>query len=1745
MKLNLLSLSRALLSSDKSNEAGTSGRTRAVKKAKVGRSGNLTARAVQTTAASGSAPSAPSAAARTGLPDRRGETPARIAYPFSARPEGYADLEMTDFSTQAAAALKPVAMQVSEESHCTGHKPPADVVSVDVFGAYLDALPVFRQKLESAGFLKSAPLSVKHGILSYTERRHIKENIQYKRQDREKLVPLSETGRTEGAKAPRLTQPTGAMRAEERQLVQGRNLYGYAFERLRGQSMALSKVLVPASRNPAGLIDGWKMAFASEKEVKAFFKREFDVTPKSLSKQDEIAWMVDEGVRLAGERAAEARGQKFKTRTEVRKFFESRFQLAIDNPNAEQRAALLAGLALKATPLGEQVFESASRFNQTVWDVGQNPKLRGRPTSFVLADGTTCKDASREGRAGFEVSLGDGSATLKFTRQPTASAFEVKLDLGEGREVTQIDPQFMAMVRSRFSQQVLGALFGEAKPSDFSEVGTFQEIFGQVRARTELESKLDDWLYKDLKDAVRERLKEAGDPVVFQGTGNSYNKALYGENWGSEARSKVMEQIFKQAGEGDIFAHGSCGFQQEAIWMFGGHMVAYQDDGKTYRYSDHGGDPLEVECKQTYQSVKPYTDTAGVYESKVAVEGGDPASQGAERWVQRDVAPLTLNFSSPRGDEIRTHMLRDDAGKPIIASAGLRVDSYQSSLGRGSDISHSVTGDRNFVPPYSAIVTLKETTPPGQVLADDLGRPVLDELDGQPIRVIEEVVLEAVIDGQPLTLDAASAKRAAIEARLRVAGAVVPNSEHPDTKTTYSEDVIRKLADKQLATEVTYRVAELKRWERVPLTQMAADGRHEPMMGPHGILHTYRRVTHAHPPAEMLTDRVHAQIHCVHSQNGLNVPYVEQLLAPGTEIVGHSIPREGVQADTPLASTFRPAATRAFNKPFGAYQPPGTLREKAVIESMEGHNWRTTQPHSDMFKGEAVGRRADGTLTQGEDPMVPFEIQHEVEDHLHGSRAGIEGAITSGIALRDYKNVKADLQSKLTEVRQGLDDATLASQSRQELYGSILSPAVPRPSTGEAPRPPVPALAGIARLRKYVPAPDLPAPSPVTANITPDAAPAPTREALLALVDQQLSQLRDGLEMALDSNERVARGFDMEHVIQRHFRPWPDKISTTAEFKAASGAGDIFGSGALGAELGHSVAATTALSAGTLLGSLMLAVAGVEGMKDAATDVRRLRQLIKPLKAHQQNLLALQRELRAQPGDEPSPALAESVDPSLKGVAARLRAANRQLNDSVTGILTSGLLTTAGGVGVAGGAVTMAGAAAASKVLGGVYGGLVMSFGAITAAQGAHRWRQLQGVPEAVERTLGKDNALRVGLVTLLEHERDARKSEIASRAVLAATGATSLTLNVLGAAGAIPTAGASIGLIAAGVGMGAATAAAFRPVKSRQRGLHAIGAVERTTNLPTTFLQSHAQLNHLVNKLNNQGNIVTHFQRKIIDAHMPYSFRAHRAVSKVLPQHDRRQIAQAMLGNPQAVADESMQFMLRASQFERHYLQENKLPALQQEVDALLKEFIDTPADGAAGAVAAPRRQMLAMHLKAKADTLLSESARHSQLQGLEERLNHFTRHLGKEFLSDPALAHDWKELQVDFIVSHDLAAEAMSRKKLKLVQARSAAAAEADGDSAAPLRQALSENIDRRFAKVFTHAYPDKIAYERRGALELARIMFMEEAGREISAPQAEGAQESQAVELDDDADRDAFTQDRAAINAAREGWDGFTED
>ncbi|HET9643561.1 MAG TPA: hypothetical protein VFP68_09440, partial [Burkholderiaceae bacterium] len=606
----------------------------------------------------------------------------------------------------------------------------------------------------------------------------------------------------------------------------------------------------------------------------------------------------------------------------------------------------------------------------------------------------------------------------------------------------------------------------------------------------------------------------------------------------------------------------------------------------------------------------------------------------------------------------------------------------------------------------------------------------------------------------------------------------------------------------------------------------------------------------------------------------------------------------------------------------------------------------------------------------------------------------------------------------------------------------------------------------------------------------------PTREQLLEAVQQQLGAWVEGMDDVINQpGDRVA----LDRAVQLFFRPWPDRLAMTAEAKATSGISDTLAGMSEAAHSVHgSAAAIHGMLSGSMIGGALLTLAGIRELKDGSTDMRRLKKLIEPLKAYRDVLKELHQELASSGSGQAQ----EVVGSNLKGVEARLRAARQQVAEALVGMPTSASLAVAGGLSIAGGATAMAHASVAAGALGAAYGSLVTAYGVTTAVQSGQRLKDLRGLLEKVNGELDQDSSLRQHLTVMLGHEMDARKHEIAGRSALAAAGAASAGLQIAGLALAVPTVGTSLGLTAAGVAMGAAGAAAFRPIKSRHRGLNAVGGVEMTTGLPATFLYEPEHLEHLTSKINDQGDIAERCRREIIEhatareddglRQFKYTFRLHRALAKVIPSADRSALANRMVSHPQSVADASLQFMLGTTEFERHYLEQQKVPALEKEVRHLMDEF-NAPATENPEADRT-KKALIGEILAVKADALMVDSARLEMLQDLEQRLNRSKRFLGTEFLRDSAYRKEWEDLQVDFIVAHDLAAEALSRKRLNSVQRQ--LDARADGDekvSQDPLRDALRKHVGARFARVFAHAYPEKVAYERRGALEVARAMFM----------------------------------------------------
>lgn len=617
---------------------------------------------------------------------------------------------------------------------------------------------------------------------------------------------------------------------------------------------------------------------------------------------------------------------------------------------------------------------------------------------------------------------------------------------------------------------------------------------------------------------------------------------------------------------------------------------------------------------------------------------------------------------------------------------------------------------------------------------------------------------------------------------------------------------------------------------------------------------------------------------------------------------------------------------------------------------------------------------------------------------------------------------------------------------------------------------------------------------------------------LLLQVDQQLSSWIKGIDAVTSDAKDDKRTLNMQGVVKRYFRPRPDYLLTN-EVKMSAGAGDVFaGVHALAEhlesteQLKHPAQVMPALDSGVLIGSTLLLLAGAEGVRNGIVEARRLKRLVKPLTDYRNVLAELQEQLKS--AGAPNVA-AELIAMNLQGVQARLRAAKGQLSDSLVELGISGTHATVGGLGIAEGATALAGAATAAKALGAAYGAVVTSFGAVTATQSGLRMKELDKLSTAVRHRLDEADPLRQALLDLIKHERKTRRAEVATRAVLAAAGATSMGLEIAGLAGAVPTMGASLGLTAAGIAIGAATAASFNPIKSRQRALNAVGGAERTTHLPATFLFEPGHLYQLLDKINEEDKVEATIRRQIIESRSSkdeakgtnaskYLYRARHVLAKVIPSADKRALAHKMISSPQAVAEPSMKFMRQATKLELKYLEQHKVPILQKELEILLAEL--DMEDSQPNGVGSRKKDLIAQQLMVKAEACRTAASRMERLKDLDLQLRKFTKHVGTEFLRNTDLKQTWENLQVDFIIAHDMVAEALSRNKLKCLQARLDAQVDNEDDPKPDLlRDALRKNVNARFARVFAHSYPERIGYEQRGAIEVALAMFVEEVSKQ----------------------------------------------
>ncbi|HET9645148.1 MAG TPA: hypothetical protein VFP68_17740, partial [Burkholderiaceae bacterium] len=180
-------------------------------------------------------------------------------------------------------------------------------------------------------------------------------------------------------------------------------------------------------------------------------------------------------------------------------------------------------------------------------------------------------------------------------------------------------------------------------------------------------------------------------------------------------------------------------------------------------------------------------------------------------------------------------------------------------------------------------------------------------------------------------------------------------------------------------------------------------------------------------------------------------------------------------------------------------------------------------------------------------------------------------------------------------------------------------------------------------------------------------------EDLLEQVDQHISSWLDGID-AVEKHLNGNTMLDIHSLARRFFRPGGEGF-LTHQVKMGAGSADMLTGIHKCVEQLHSLHLTTGwprtlatVSCGTIIGSTILIVAGLSGMKHSIGDAGRMKQLVGSLTTYKSFLVTLQNELRSSGASDFA---ANLISRNSRGVDARLRAARHQLSHALFEIADS------------------------------------------------------------------------------------------------------------------------------------------------------------------------------------------------------------------------------------------------------------------------------------------------------------------------------------------------------------------------------------------------------------------------------------------------------------------------------------------
>lgn len=1166
-------------------------------------------------------------------------------------------------------------------------------------------------------------------------------------------------------------------------------------------------------------------------------------------------------------------------------------------------------------------------------------------------------------------------------------------------------------LKSYFFKSDINDLFGE-KQINLPTHSSFGKLAARIKTQEVLNQKIESRLNQELKEATKKALDER-NIVSIQGTGFSYNAGLYGENQALDSRSVMTSVLFDLAQEGKVALHGSCGFQQNAIWNLGGNITALQDTtGKTYLADpNHGNDPFTVEEKKSYQATKRFTTRFGMYENKVNGQ-----------WEKRNHEPLRVEFNINEGEEIRSIPVYFK-GQPVIGLVG-----YQQT-------------------------------------------EQLTQADQQTVTLTKAWDQEAKIDGdgQPI------------------------KAENRSTIT------LRYNQGKR-----AYEIQEIKHWQAVPLAN--PENPAELLMKGNDVQFGYEEVTQTGADIDptVLVDSSFDPINCVHSQNGLGAPSENEHLGGNLEIVGTSVLGND---KTHGRSTILAASKKNFLAHPVAVDPNTkreTMISEA-LEMRRGNLVVGTfnQHHSDMHMHEGHqktnpydkdhtayidekdkgNRHGNASVTQT--GMLLKDIQalnKKIEGLKAGENTQIYGVdktpLLKPTELKDED--KAKFKARQTEtgtsstksstsLRDLLDDETnssgtntssSASTSRSSSFNSTSSSfeditvdeMFGFPLKGKT------ADEIIKNLQTNAAAENKIIPAEILKNIklilendawkdytTAQGQADQAHTELIALADN-MNQIQEGLskptntemtELQKNSDQRRFRGTG------RGKDGWAQGAGLTAGVGGTGLTHSIYSAIEQAGHVAETVGQIATVVDSVLPFGVLLALAGMEGFKNAAFATRRLNQVTKAYKAEHAACLKTIKQTKIELNkiytkSRQKKVIESTILQDLKKTEQtlqnRINKINQDLQQNLVSMVASPMLPVASVATAVGSAAKLAGATAAGSIAGIVGGAALTAYGAIQTANAFHVLRKTNKVTRAIsDMNYGVDSGVRRNFNIYHQQRRNALKFKVANWGAFTVGSA----MLVAGSAATLTGVGAAVGLplsIAGGLMVAGSVVTGVIDPKREWRGKTGMGA-EDTVHLQGDFLSTGRRRNRLIHALNNQigmwgktmGNIVDHALTSNKPSMKNFSrrFNLEKTLRWFSPNYHMRALAHAMTAHPEEVKDHQFNLMLRTTLQEINFVN-FKVDELQTDVDTLklgLAESMQTLTPAV--------NEMLKKRFEVANANLEKAKQQQKNLQGLLTDLHAYEPEIGRNFRPDTHTQFD--HLRVKYMLAHDLLADGLHRRNIR----------------------------------------------------------------------------------------------------------------